>query len=475
MAQAIPVTNILQPAAISQSSQNRQLMVDLQILKPQWYSKFTERFGNQDLTWWLNATAGMEQVKNRNFFWFERRGKLMIGISVATTVSTPATNATITVSLDLGDVLSSGLTTPDSPLRVGETVYIASNNVGGEILSFDDSAAPYFTFTVRPKKLGTAFASPSGNLDAQEVLIFGGGTDVGEASSSLNPIIPLPIQFNVNVTEFHDSWSNTDLAQMADTYFEIPVSSDIAAMGVTPYTYLGMRDTLIRFKNNVERKLIVGDVKTNTGFTGGSLGTQGFIPQAQANGALTLGYTPLNLDLSKLYEVTNILDVNGCDKQVAWLADMWQREDFTDGIFKEFPAGAFVWGQGERSKDAQVAYGFDHLWVNEYMLAIKKYKNFNTEYYTGKSPVTDYFRNFGAIYDQGMTPDANTGSNYSNLTVMYQQPPEGGTTGNAIRLWRWGGGSPNPTDGTLNNKVEIATYRAVRLCSANHVVFLAAA
>lgn len=475
MAQAIPVTNILQPAAISQSSQNRQLMVDLQILKPQWYSKFTERFGNQDLTWWLNATAGMEQVKNRNFFWFERRGKLMVGITVATTVSAPATNATITVSLDLADVLSSGLTTPDAPLRVGETVYIASNNVGGEILSFDDSAAPYFTFTVRPKKLGTAFASPSGNLDAQEVLIFGGGTDVGEASSSLNPIIPLPIQFNVNVTEFHDSWSNTDLAQMADTYFEIPVSSDIAAMGVTPYTYLGMRDTLVRFKNNVERKLIVGDVKTNTGFTGGSLGTQGFIPQAQANGALTLGYTPLNLDLSKLYEVTNILDVNGCDKQVAWLADMFQREDFTDGLFKEYPAGAFVWGQAEKSRDASVAYGFDHLWVNEYMLQIKKYKNFNTEYYTGKSPITDYFRYFGAIYDQGMTPDANTGSNYSNLTVMYQQPPEGGTVGNAIRLWRWGGGSPNPTDGTLNNKVEIATYRAVRLCAANHVVFLAGA
>lgn len=472
MATGIPVSNILQPAAISQSSQNRQLMVDLQILKPQWYSKFTERYGNQDLTWWLSSTAGMELVKNRNFFWFERRGKLQIAITTATAVSTPAVNGTITVSLSLADVFT---TENDCPVRAGETVYIASNNVGGEILTLDDSAAPYFTFTVRPKKLGQAFASPSGNLDAGEVLIFGGGTDVGEASTSIAPIIPLPIQFNNNVTEFHDSWSNTDLAQMADTYFEIPVSSDIAAMGVTPYTYLGMRDTLTRFKNNVERKLIVGDVKTNTGFTGGSLGTQGFIPQAQANGALTLGYSALNLDLSKCYEVTNILDVNGADKQVAWLADMSQREDFTDGLFKEYSAGSFVWGQGEKSKESSVAYGFDQLYINEYMLNVKKYKNFNTEYYAGKSPTTDYFRNFGAIYDQGMTANANTGEMYSNLTVMYQQPPEGGTIGNGIRLWRWGGGSPNPTDGTLNNKVEIATYRAVRLCAANHVIFLAAA
>lgn len=216
MATGIPVSNILQPAAISMAQQNRQLMVDLQILKPQWYSKFTERFGNQDLTWWLNATAGMELVKNRNFFWFERRGKLMVAITVATVVSNPATNGTITVSLSLADVFT---TDNECPLRVGETVYIASNNVGGEILTIDDAAAPYYTFTVRPKKLGTAFASPSGNLDAGEVLIFGGGTDVGEASSDIAPLIPLPIQFSNNVTEFHDTWSNTDLAQMADTYF----------------------------------------------------------------------------------------------------------------------------------------------------------------------------------------------------------------------------------------------------------------
>jgi hypothetical protein len=472
MPTAIPVSNILQPPAVSQAHQNRTLMVDLQILKPIWYSKFTERYGNQDLTWWLSSVAGMEQVKNRNFFWFERRGKLMVAVVVGTAVSTPSANATITVSLDLSSVFT---TDNLSPIRAGETVYIASNNVGGEILTVDSSAAPYYTFTVRPKKLGQAFASPSGNLDAGEVLIFGGGTDVGESSTSIAPIIPLPVQFSNNITEFHDSWSNTDLAQMADTYFEIPVSSDIAAMGVTPFTYLGMRDTLTRFKNNVERKLIVGDVKTNTGFSGGSVGTQGFIPQAQANGAITLGYTPLNLDLSKLYEVTNILDVNGCDKQIAWLADMFQREDFTDGIFKEFPAGAFVWGQGERSKENAIAYGFDQIFINEYMLNIKKYKNFNTEYYSGLSPATDYFRYFGAIYDMGSTPDAKTGSDYSNLTVMYQQPPEGGTVGNGIRLWRWGGGSPNPTDGTLNNQIEIATYRAVRLCAANHVVFLSQA
>lgn len=468
---AIPVNNILQPAAVSLPSQNRQLMVDLQILAPQFYNKFVERFGNQDLTWWLNANSGMELVKNRNFFWFERRGKLMVGITTASVVNAPAVNGTITVTLSSVDNFNSGT---ESPLREGESVYIASNDVEGVILTVDDTTPNAFTFTVRPKKLGLAFASPSGNLDSGEVLIFGGGTDVGEASGSLDPIITLPVQFNNNVTEFHDSWSNTDLAQMADTYFDIPVSSELAAMGVKPYTYLGMKDTLMRFKNNVERKLIFGDVLTNTGLSN-SAGTQGFIKQGQANGAETVGYSPTNLDLAKIYEITNILDVNGCNKQVAWLADMFQREQFSDGIFKEFPAGAFVWGQGEKSKEASVAYGFDNLYINEYMMQIKKYKNFNTEYVTGKSPATDAFGNFGALYDMSTTNDANTGKLYNNMDVMYQEPPEGGSIGNGIRLWRHGGGSPNPTDGTLNNKIDIATYRGLRLCAANHVVFLAAA
>ena len=467
----IPVSNILQPSSVSLANQNRQLMVDLQILKPQYYTKYTERFGNQDLTWWLNTVAGMEAVKNRNFFWFERRGKLQVGITTASVVNAPAVNTTITVTLSSVDNFNSGT---ESPIRDNESVYIASNNVEGVILTHDTSNPNAFTFTVRPKKAGTAFASPSGNLDAGEVLIFGGGTDVGESSSDLAPIIPLDVQFNNNVTEFHDAWSNTDLAQMADTYYEIPVSAEIAAMGVTPFTYKGMRDTLIRFKNNVERKLIFGDVQTNTGL-GNSAGTQGFIAQGKANGAVTLGYSPLNLDLSKCYEITDILDVNGADKQIAWLADMFQRQQFSDGLFKEYPAGAFVWGQGEKSKEASVAYGFDNLYINEYMLGIKKYKNFNPEFYVGKSVPNAAYANFGMLYDMGKTPDSKTGNSYANVSVMYQEPPVGGTIANGIRLWRHGGGSPNPTDGTLNNYVSIATYRGLRLCAANHVIFLAAA
>ena len=49
----IPTSNILQPGAISLASQNRQLMVDLQLLTPQYYKQYTEKYGNEDFTWWL--------------------------------------------------------------------------------------------------------------------------------------------------------------------------------------------------------------------------------------------------------------------------------------------------------------------------------------------------------------------------------------------------------------------------------------
>ena len=466
----IPTSNILQPGAISAANQNRQLMVDLQILAPQFYRKYVEKYGNEDFTWWLAAHAGMEEVKNQNFFWFENRGKLMSAVTNTAAVNAPAAGATVTITIGSADCFNSGT---QSPLRVGETLRIASNNVEGKILTINKAVANAHTATVRPLKITQAFAGPTGNLEVGEILKFGGDTEAGEASTQIDPLIHLDQQYDNNITEIRDGWSNTDLAQMADTYYEYPISGELAANGVRPFTYKGMLKTLVRFKNSVESKLMVGDTQTNTGLNT-SVGSQGIISKVVADGE-TIGYTPGNLDIAKFHEITRIMDINGCDKQCAWLADIFQRQDFSDGLFTTFPAGAFVWGQGEKSEDASVAYGFNKLYIDEYMFMIKKYPQFNTEYTTGKTPSIDYFRDFGLLYPMGKTQDSRSGNTYSNLTIMYQQPPIGGTIGNAIRLWQYGGGSPNPTDGTMTNQLAILTYRGTRLCSANKWLILQAA
>ena len=74
-----------------------------------------------------------------------------------------------------------------------------------------------------------------------------------------------------------------------------------------------------------------------------------------------------------------------------------------------------------------------------------------------------------------MVRDAKDASKtYKNISIMYQQPPRGGTVGNGIRVWQWGGASQNPTTGTMNDNVEMITYRGSRVVAANQFVIVQA-
>jgi hypothetical protein len=472
----IPTSNILQPGAIAAQYANRQLISDLQLLTPQYYKQYVEKYGNEDFTWWLATYGGMEEVKNRNYFWFENRGKLMVGIQSAGNVAASA-GATITLTLASGDHYNSGT---ESPLRAGETVRVASTNVEGEILAITGTTAFAFTFTVRPKISTQSLASAgSGSFLATDVLLLGGDMDAGEASTSINPLIHLDQKYDNNITEMRESWSATDLAEMTEVFYNTGVSgmemAGGAQAGTSYFTYKGLVKSNQRFINNVEFKLMRGNIVNNTGLsTSSSVGSEGIIPKVLSDGE-TIGYTPGTLDIAKLHEITRIMDINGCANENMWLQDIYQRQNFSDGLFKEFPAGAYVWGKNEKSEDAAINYGVDTLRIDGYMFKVKKYKQFNTEMTTGLTPVNDYFRNFGIICPQGETRDAKDVTKaYKNITVMYQAPPKGGTVGNAIRVWQWGGASQNPTSGTMTDNIETITYRGTRVCAANQFVIVQA-
>lgn len=472
----IPISNILQPGVIAVSGGvDRALISNLQLLTPQYYNKYVEKYGPEAYDYffqWLATFGGMETVKNRNFFWFESRGKNQIAVTNLTQVTGPAAGATVTVNIPAGDLYDSGT---DSPLRVGETVYVASSNIEGEILTVPSPDQ----CTIRPKQSSQAFVSAgSANLLAGEILIFGGLTDVGEASGERVPQVHLDVKYDNNITEIRESFAATDLAGMTEVYYDNGVSgSEIGGVGQAGrsyFTYKSLVKSERRFLNSIENKLMRGDVVDNTGLlTSTSVGCEGFIPKITADGE-TVNYTPGTLDISKLHEITRIMDVNGCAKQNVWLQDIFQRQDFSDGIFKEYPAGAFVYGTGEKSKEASVAYGFQEILIDGYLLQVKKYSPWNTEVQTGKTPTTDYFRNYGVIAPMGSVPDARTGQVMKNITVMVQEPPKGGTIGNGIRVWQWGGGSMNPSDGTMRDHVEMITYRAPRVTAANQFVIVSA-
>jgi hypothetical protein len=472
----IPTSSILQPGVIAvEGGVDRAMISDLQLLTPQFYSKYVQKYGQEVYDYffqWLATYDGMETVKNRNFFWFESRGKNQIAVTNSAQITSPAAGATVTVTIPAGDLYNAGT---QSPLRVGESVFVASSNIEGEILT----VPAVNQATIRPKQSAQAFVSAgSTHLLAGEILIFGGLTDVGEASGSREPQVHLDVKYDNNITEIRESYAATDLAEMTEIYYNSGVTGSVpqgvGQAGTSYFTNKALMKTGVRFLNSIENKLMRGDVVTNSGLlTDTSVGALGFIPKIADDGE-TVNYTPGTLDIAKLHEITRIMDVNGCAKESVWLQDIFQRQDFSDGIFAEYPAGAFVWGTGSNSEEAAINYGVKSISIDGYLLKVKKYSPWNTEVQTGKTPITDYFRNFGVIAPQGTVNDARTYTPMKNITVMVQEPPRGGSVGNGIRVWNHGGASRNPTDGTMRDKIEMITYRSLRVCAANQFITVSA-
>lgn len=473
----IATGNILQPGAVSvQGGVNRQLISDLQLLTPQYYKQYVEKYGNEDFTWWLATYGGMEEVKNRNFFWWENRGKLMLGIQIATNAAAPV-GGTVTATLATPFYFDGGVL---SPLRVKETVRIASTNVEGEILTVDDTIPGAFTFTMRPKIATQSLASAgSTNLLTNDVIYLAGYMDVGEASTSIDPQAHLDQKYDNNITEMRETWSATDLAEATEVWYTSGVTGpDMGGgsqAGYSYFTYKGLVKSNQRFINNVEFKLMRGNIVNNTGLTTNtSVGAQGIIPKVLQDGE-TVGYTPGTLDIAKLHQITRIMDVNGCAKEAMWLQDLFQRQNFSDSIFKEYPAGAFVWGKNENSEEAAINYGVESFRIDGFLFKVKKYRQFNAEMVVGLTPNVDYFRNFGMICPQGTTRDARDATKaYKNITVMYQPLPKGGTVGNGIRVWEHGGAARNPTNGTMTDNIELYTLRSTRVVAANQFIIVQA-
>lgn len=472
----IPTENILQPGIIRVTGGATQAIVSgLQLLTPQYYDRYTEKYGPEAYDFffqWIGTFDGQHIVKNRNFFWFESRGKNQFAATNLAQVTNPAAGATVTVNVPLGDLYSSGTY---SALRVGETVRVASSNIEGQILTVPsvDQA------TIRPKQSGQAFVSAnSTSLLAGEILIFGGLVDVGEASSNFEPQVHLDQKYENNITEIREDYAATDLAEMTEVFYTNGISGSAPAgggqAGTSLFTYKSLVKTDIRYLNSIESKLMRGDTVDNTGLISStSVGCNGFIPQLNDNGE-TVNYTPGTLDISKLHEITRVMDVNGCARDNTWLQDIFQRQDFGDGIFQAYPAGAYVWGSGTNSQEAAVSYGTQQLLIDGYLFRCKKYSPWNTEVQTGKTPNVDYFRNYGVIAPMGSVPDAKTYTPMKNISIMVQEPQGGGTTGNGIRVWQWGGGSLNPSDGTLRDHVSMICYKSIRVCAPNQFVIVSA-
>jgi hypothetical protein len=294
-----------------------------------------------------------------------------------------------------------------SPLRVGETVYVASSNIAGIVVG----VASVSQCTIRPKKSTEAFVSAgSANLLAGEVLIFGGLTDVGEASSERDPQTHLDVRYDNNVTAIREDYAATDFAEMSEVWYDSGVSgtalNGVNQSGNSYFTYKALVKTDRRFLNSIESRLMRGDQVTNTGLPNSpTTGTQGFIPKITADGE-TVNYTSGTLDIAKLHQITRIMDVNGCAKETFGYKTFTKDKTLAMVFLKNILPELRVWGQNEKSEQAMINYGVQSISIDGYMLRVKKYSPFNSEVQVGLTPNVDFFRDYGVIAPMGSVPDA---------------------------------------------------------------------
>lgn len=466
----IPTGNIPSPNVVSLPAANYDLIALQQLLAPHYYKEFVNNFGAQNFTLWLATFGGRELVEGRDFFHFEDQGKLMAAVTNKTAVVAPAVGTTVTVAIAVNEHYDSG---NKSPIRVGETVRIASSGIEGKVLTVNKATPNGHFMTIRPLKAGLAFVSAgSANLLANEVLKLGSNTEAGEASTNIDPQMPVDVRVSNTTTEIREDWTATDRAEMEQIYYDYVNDGGWGSAGLErgkqgAYTYRGLILANKRFLNNVDFKLLFGGKQDNTGLNAGTVGTKGLVPEIVARGNAQT-YSLGNLGISKLHAITAQMDVSGNPAQNQWLMDIFQRQEFDDTLFAQYPAGAFVWGTGSASEAASVGYGFDNFKIDNYMLQLGKYGGFNTEVTHGKTPDTDQYRNFGIIMPQGtVNTKSNSGgvtkqSKLKNVQVMYQEPMGGGTIANAVKVWQYGGASPAANTSAMIDTVSMITYQAVR-------------
>jgi hypothetical protein len=450
---------VLQPGVVSLPVGNRQFLSDLQMLDRHFSKEFVEKFGNQNYHTVLNLLGKKVKVNGRDFYHHESRGKIQPKASVNAQVTAPAAGADVTVTLQAGDHFNSGT---QSPIRVNEVVRISTSGIEGKIVAVNKATPNAHTATIRPLQSGQAFVSAgSANLNAGELLLLMGVTEAGERSSAPDPQFNLTEKVANTTTEVRDVMRLTDRNMIERLEFEYN--------GQPYFKYKGMKDTQLRFLNDVEFKLMFGDIANNLGAVGGSVGTQGVIPRVRQGGT-TISYTPGSLGIPDIQTLTRTALFNGGPDQYHGLVDIYLRQEFNNELFSQYGAGAINYGSVGGNEEMMVSYGFKGMYMDGYSIFLKTYAPFSPEAVVGAVPATGVpeFRNFGLFLAQGSMTDPQSKQTLPNVRLVYnavENEPE-------IKSWETGAYASVPNGEVAELAVHWLCYPAVELMGTSQNVIL---
>lgn len=431
----------------------KQLISDMSILKPQYYSKFIEKYGNQNYTMLLEMLGFRGEVKSDTIKHWENLGKLHQAVQVNANVTGIVAGASVTFTLTAGSHYSSGVF---SPTRVGEIVEIASTGIQGKIIAVNKGTAGAHTVTVAPLRSADQFESGAvdGRLDASEWILLRGMAGVGERSSKGDSMIPRVEEVTNYVSEIREDWQVTDKGLIEEIWFG------------DNYSYRGLDEAVRRFANNKEFTCIFGKNITNATASATSKNTKGLVQQIEERGS-GVTYTAGSLDRAKLHEVTRVLDFNGGAAENHLLADVFLRQELDDELFDLYNAGAILYGTAGGSKEIALQYGFGSIAMDGYTFHIKKYLPFSPEAVYGATPTDHFYKNYGLVIPMSSGKDPQTGVSYNSVELTYNQ-----INGKDLRVWETGALAQTPTNDTMELNVHHLSYAGIRVFGGNRFVRL---
>lgn len=440
---------INQPAGVQLGSGvGRQFVSDLSLLKPQYYDKFVEKYGNQNYTQLLEMIGLKAVVPGREFFHFESYGKLHSSIKITASTTTSVTNAGVTVTLTAGSHYNSGT---QSPIRVGEVVEAASSGVQYKITVVGKGTAGAHTATIVPLK------NASSTLAAGEILLFRGVSEAGEASTAADTLANLTEKKIFTTTEIREDYKITDRAKIEEIYLNFE--------GGSFYTYKGLDEAVRRFMNNKEFKLLFGSDADNIS---GTVGSKGLIPQIEAGGQVYQYDTVGNVagfGIEDFHNLVRQIDFNGGAQEYHFLMDSYLRTAVDDALFAKYQNGAIVWANAGGSQDVAVKYGFDSIKIDGVTFHMKKYLPFNSDAIYGQSLASNgnKYDFYGALIPMKEGRDAQSGDKIPAVRIVSNEVE----SGKEVKVWETGALAKVPTSDKMELNVHHMAYCGLQVFAAN--------
>jgi len=442
---------VLQPGGVSTNNLGvqRQFVSDLSILKPQYYNQFVEKYGAQNYAQLLEALGMKATVPAKKFGHFESRGKLHDNVKVLSFTGGATANASATVTIDTASIIDTDPTagvTNRSPIRKGEVLENAKNGRQYKV----DSVSTYPNiFVITPFD---STETISGTLAVADFLVCRGISEAGEASTKFDTITGLTEEKLFYTTEIREDFTISDRAKIEELWFEVN--------GSPYYTYKGLDESVRRFMNNKEFKLMFGKPQ-------GATGTVGLIPQVEAGGQVYSAWDQAsNFGITHFHALARLADFNGGAQEYHFLMDSYMRSYVDDGLFAAYTAGAIQWASVGGSSEVAIKYGFDSIKIDGITFHLKKYLPFNAEAVYGVAPATEYYKNSGLMIPMKDGRDAVNGDKIPSLRIVYNEVEPG----KEIKVWETGALAKVPTSDKMELNVHHMSYCGIQLFGANQYI-----